>query len=55
MTILRLHMRILKATNTHSKYVILITFPMQQWLQERACILHCTYIASIARTGGEID
>jgi hypothetical protein len=25
-----------KATNTHSKYVILITFPLQQWLHERA-------------------
>ena len=23
-----------KATNTHSEYVILIAFPLQQWLQE---------------------
>jgi hypothetical protein len=25
-----------KATNTHSEYVILTAFPLQQWLQERA-------------------
>jgi hypothetical protein len=29
-----------KATNTHSQYVILIAFPRQQWLRERALILH---------------
>jgi hypothetical protein len=29
-----------KATNTHSKYVILIAFPMQQWLHECAATLH---------------
>jgi len=27
---------ITKATNTHSEYVILIAFPLQQWLRERA-------------------
>ena len=27
-----------KATNTHSQYVILIAFPLQQWLQERASV-----------------
>jgi hypothetical protein len=27
---------IAKATNTHSEYVILIVFPRQQWLRERA-------------------
>ena len=32
-----------KATNTHSQYVILITFPLQQWLHERSRISHCTY------------
>jgi hypothetical protein len=36
------HMRIAwwitKATNTHSEYVILIAFPLQQWLDERASI-----------------
>jgi len=25
-----------KATNRHSEYVILIAFPLQQWLQQRA-------------------
>jgi len=34
-----------KATNTHSKYVILISFPLQQWLNERASVLRYTYIA----------
>ena len=28
-----------KATNTHSEYVILIAFPLQQWLRERASVL----------------
>jgi hypothetical protein len=36
---------ITKATDTHSEYVILIAFPLQQWLRERASILrlyvHC--------------
>jgi hypothetical protein len=33
------------ATNTHSEYVILIAFPLQQWLHEHACMLRYTYIA----------
>jgi len=36
---------ITKATNTHSEYVILIAFPLQQWLHERASMLRYTYIA----------
>jgi len=36
------HMRIacwmLKATNTHSYYIILIAFPLQQWLHERTWV-----------------
>jgi hypothetical protein len=46
MTIWRMRMArwIPKATNTHSEYVILIAFPLQQWLHERASMLHCTYI-----------
>ena len=32
-----------KATNTHSQYVILIAFPLQQWLHERASLLRYTY------------
>ena len=30
---------IIKATDTLSKYVILIAFPLQQWLHERALSL----------------
>jgi hypothetical protein len=33
-----------KATNTRSECVILIAFPQQQWLHERACLLGQTYI-----------
>ena len=36
-----------KAANTHSKYVILNAFPLQQWLRERACMLRYTYIACL--------
>ena len=36
---------ITKATDTHSEYAILIAFPRQQWLRERASIarlyVHC--------------
>jgi hypothetical protein len=35
-----------KATDTHSEYVILIAFPWQQWLGERALILRL-YIHSL--------
>ena len=38
---------ITKATYTHSEYVILITFPLQQWLHERASMLRYTYIACL--------
>jgi len=31
-------------TRTHSEYVILIAFPLQQWLHERASMLRHTYI-----------
>jgi hypothetical protein len=31
---------ITKATDTHSEFVILIAFPWQQWLRERASMLH---------------
>jgi len=39
-----------KATNTHSQYVILIALPLQQWLRERASILHYTHIACLVIT-----
>jgi hypothetical protein len=38
---------ITKATDTHSEYVILLAFPRQQWLRERALMLHYTYIACL--------
>ena len=45
------HMRVLcwiaKATNTHSEYVIIIAFPLQQWLPERASVLRYRYIACL--------
>ena len=45
------HMRIAywvpKATNTHSQYVILIAFSLQQWLHEQALMLRYTYIACV--------
>ena len=36
--------RLPNATNTHSEYVILIAFALQQWLQERAAMLRHSYI-----------
>jgi hypothetical protein len=36
-----------EATDTNSEYVILIPFPQQQWLQERASMLRYTYIACL--------
>jgi len=45
------HMRIAcwipKATNTQSKYVLLIAFPLQQWLHEHAPVLYYTYTACL--------
>jgi hypothetical protein len=38
---------ITNATNTCSECVTPIPFPLQQWLQERAPILHFTYIACL--------
>ena len=36
---------ITKATDTHTEYAIVIAFPLQQWLHERASMLRYTYIA----------
>ena len=33
------------ATDTHVEYVIIIAFPWQQWLRERASMLRYTYTA----------
>jgi hypothetical protein len=43
---------ITKATDTHSEYVILIAFPRQQWLRERAPMLRLYYIAVVNDTSG---
>jgi hypothetical protein len=37
-----------KAINTHLEYVILIAFPLQRWLHERATVLRSTCIARLA-------
>ena len=39
---------IIKAINTNSEYVILISFPLQQCLHESAKILRYTQIACLA-------
>jgi hypothetical protein len=45
------HMRIAcwmsEGTNTHSEYVILIAFSLQQWLHEHASILCYMYIVCL--------
>jgi hypothetical protein len=47
------HMRILcwipKATITRSGYVIIINFPLLQWLHERASMIGYTYIALLVK------
>ena len=44
MTMWRMHIArwIPKATNTHTGCVIVIAFPLQQWLHERASLLRYT-------------
>jgi hypothetical protein len=37
-----------KATNTNSEYVMLIAFPLQHWLHERALILRYTLFSCVA-------
>ena len=37
---------ITKATDTHSEYIIVIAFPWQQWLRERASVLRILSILS---------
>jgi len=36
-----------KATTTHSEYVTLIPFPLQQGLHKRTSVLHYTYTACL--------
>jgi hypothetical protein len=49
---------IIKATDTHSEYAILIAFPQQQWIRERASVLHlyihclsCLLLTATCRSG----
>jgi hypothetical protein len=44
---LRIACYITKATDTHSEYVILTAFALQQWLHKRASMLHYKYIACL--------
>ena len=37
---MRIAYRITEATDTFKLYIILTAFPLQQWLHERASILH---------------
>jgi hypothetical protein len=36
-----------KGTKTHSEYVILTAFPLEQWLRESASMLRYKYIACL--------
>jgi len=38
-----------KATDTHSEYVIIIAFPLQQYLHERASMERYTHIACFVK------
>ena len=44
---MRIACRIIKATNTHSEYVIFIAFPLQKWLKESAPMFFYMYSACI--------
>ena len=44
---MRIASRIPKATDTHSEYVILITFSRQRWLRERFTLLRHMYTACL--------
>ena len=39
-----------KATDTHSDHVIIIAFPLQQWLYERSSVWLSTYIGCLFRS-----
>ena len=44
---MRLKCWLRKVTDTHSEYVMLIAFPLQQLLHERTSLLRYTYIACL--------
>ena len=39
--------RVTKVTESHSEYVILIAFALQQWLRERVSVLRYTCVACL--------
>ena len=47
---IRISCRVLKATNTHSQYVINTDFPLPQWLQQHAPMIRYTFIAFLVHT-----
>ena len=49
MTIWRISIACYMTKITHAQYAILIAFPLQQRLQERASALRYTYISCVAR------
>ena len=51
---MRIACRTNKATNTYSEYVILIGFPLQQWLGERASLLRYTHIVLLSEVTKDI-
>jgi hypothetical protein len=52
---MRVARRITKATDTHSEYAILTSFPRQEWLRERASMLHYKHtVCLVQRTSKSI-
>ena len=49
MTIWRMRIACWLLKATHTRYVIRIALPLQQWLHERAAMLRYTHIACLAR------
>jgi len=49
MTIWPMHIGrwIVKAATRHSEYVLLIAFPLKQWLNERPYVIRHTYVACL--------
>jgi len=47
---LRIICRVPKATSTHSEYIILIAFPLQQWFGEISSMLRYTYMACLVES-----
>jgi len=47
---MRFALCITTATDTHSEYVILIVFPQQQWLRERACVTSYLHFQACYKT-----